>query len=218
MFRVSSPFWGFIFKPQNARRLVAYLYRGIYTAQKELVRVEVCAPENLLYKTTKSSAYVFRGPSVKLVPVPMELLPPMTTMNGVKDGVPNAPPYPPHPVDGVQRASDPMSVIVDESPPTKFVFQAKIEANCNRNETFPFQLKSLLIALLVQHQRVDHTFYLLPTEDGSTRGAITKAYDIPNTEKDMKAYVKEMHDINNRNSSHHTVVFFLKVASSMTLG
>jgi hypothetical protein len=34
----------------------------------------------------------------------------------------------------------------------------------------------------------------------------------------MKEYVKERHDIDNRNSSHYTVVFFLKVASSMTLG
>ena len=61
--------------------------------------------------------------------------------------------------------------------------RAKIEAKHNRNETHPFQIKSLLIELLVQHQRVDPTFHLLPTEDGSTRGAITKAYDIPNTEK-----------------------------------
>jgi hypothetical protein len=79
----------------------------------------------------------------------------MTKMNGVKDGVPNAPPYPPHSVDGVQNDPTPMSVNVDESPPTKFVFHAKIEANRSRDKKFPFQLKSLLIALLVQHQRVD---------------------------------------------------------------
>ena len=34
----------------------------------------------------------------------------------------------------------------------------------------------------------------------------------------MKEYVKEMHDIDSRNSSHYTVVFFMKVASLMTLG
>jgi hypothetical protein len=112
-----------------------------------------------------------------------------------------------------------MSVIVEESAPTKFVFQAKIEANRNRNATHPFQIKSLLIVeLLVQHQRVDHTFHFLPTADGSTKGAITKAQDIPNTEKGMKEYVKEMHDIDSRNSSHYTVVFFMNAASSMTLG
>jgi hypothetical protein len=138
-------------------------------------------------------------------------------MNGVKDGVPNAPPYPPHPVDGVQTDPTPVPVHVDENPPMKFVFQAKVEANRFRNEKFPFQLKSLLIELIVQHQRVDPTFHLLPTEDGSTAGAITKASDLPNTEQRMKEYVKEMHEIDSRNSSHYTVVFFIKVASSKTL-
>jgi hypothetical protein len=51
-----------------------------------------------------------------------------------------------------------------------------------------------------------------------TAGAITKAADLPNTETRMKEYVKEMNEIDSRNSSHYTVVFFLKVASSMTLG
>ena len=139
-------------------------------------------------------------------------------MNGVKDGVPNAPPYSPQPVDGVPHASDPMAVIVEESPPTKFVFQAKIEANRNRNETIPLQLKSLLIELIVQHQRVDPTFHLLPTEEGSTAGAITKAAELPNDERRMKEYVKERHEIDHRNSSNYTVVFFIKVASSKTLG
>ena len=111
-----------------------------------------------------------------------------------------------------------MAVIVEESPPTKFVFQAKIEANRNRNETTPFQLKSLLIELIVQHQRVDPTFHLLPTEEGSTAGAITKASELPNDSRRMKEYVKERQEIDRRNSSNYTVVFFIKVASSKTLG
>ena len=139
-------------------------------------------------------------------------------MDGVKDGVPNAPPYHPKPVDGVHNDFDPMSVTVEESSPTKFVFQAKIEVNRNRNETIPFQLKSLLIELIVQHQRVDPTFHLLPTEEGSTAGAITKASELPTEARRMKEYVKERHEIDRRNSSNYTVVFFLKVASSKTLG
>jgi hypothetical protein len=139
-------------------------------------------------------------------------------MNGVKDGVPNAPPYPPHSVDGVHHAPTPMSVHVDESPPTKFVFQAKIEAIRYRHETSPFNLKPSLIELLVKHQRLDPTFHLLPTEEGSTAGAITKAADLPNTERRMKEYVKEKHEIDSRNSPQYTVIFFIKVASSMTLG
>jgi hypothetical protein len=133
-------------------------------------------------------------------------------MNVGNDGVPNAPPYPPHHADGEKTT-------VDEGAPTQFVFQAKVEVNRNKNESHRFQLKSLLIALLVQYQRVDPTFHLLPTEEGSTKGAIAKAQDIPNTEKGMKAYVKEMHEIDRQySSSYYTIVFFLKVASSKTLG
>ena len=123
-------------------------------------------------------------------------------MNVVNDGVPNAPPYLPHPVDGAKPASAPMPVIVDESAPTKFVFQAKVEVNRNRNDRNSFQLKSLLIAFLVQYQRVDPTLHLLPTEEGSTKGAITKACDLPNTEHGMKDYIKEMHEIDSRYSSN----------------
>jgi hypothetical protein len=75
----------------------------------------------------------------------------MNKMNGIKDGVPNAPPPdpPPH-VDSVQNLPTPMSVHVDESPMTKFVFQQpKIDVNRPRNENKPLRLKALLIALLL---------------------------------------------------------------------
>jgi hypothetical protein len=93
---------------------------------------------------------------------------------------------------------------------TKFVFQAKIDVNRPRTETRPLRLKALLIALLIHHQSVDPTFHFLPTEDRSTAGAITKASDIiPNTKEHMKAYVKEMKDIDSRNSSQSLHGHFL---------
>jgi hypothetical protein len=86
-------------------------------------------------------------------------------------------------------------------------------------EKTPLRLKALLIELLTQHQKVDPTFHLLPTDDKSTAGAITKATEIPNNEEMIKQYVKEMHDVENRNNDkYYTVVFYIKVASSMTLG
>jgi hypothetical protein len=79
--------------------------------------------------------------------------------------------------------------------------------------------QALLVALLIQHQKVDESFNFLPTDGNSTAGAIIKAIDIPNDEVNIKKYVKEMHEINNRNNSkRYTVVFFVKVASIMTLG
>jgi hypothetical protein len=48
---------------------------------------------------------------------------------------------------------------------------------------------------------------------------ITKASDILNTETDMKTYIKEMKDQEHRNNTKtYTISFFVKVASSMTLG
>jgi hypothetical protein len=110
---------------------------------------------------------------------------------------------------------------VDESPTTKFKYQAKIDVNRDRNDKTPLRLKALLIELLIQHQNVDPTFHFLPTEDGSTASAITKANEIPNTEEQMKHYVKEMRDSDNdkgNKTKFYTVIFYVKVASSMTLG
>jgi hypothetical protein len=50
-------------------------------------------------------------------------------------------------------------------------------------------------------------------------GAITKVSDIPNDETAIKKYVKEMHEVDNRNNNKmYTVVLFVKIASTMTLG
>jgi hypothetical protein len=83
----------------------------------------------------------------------------------------------------------------------------------------PFYLKALLVTLLVKHQKVDNTFHFLPTNDNSTTSAITKANDIPNDEANIKTDVKEMKEIDNRNNNkRYMVLFFVKVASTMTLG
>jgi hypothetical protein len=67
-----------------------------------------------------------------------------------------------------------------------------------------------LIEILLQHQRVDPTFHFLPTEEGSTAGAITMAGDGPKSEANIMKYVKEMHDVDNRNNSKsYTVVFYI---------
>jgi hypothetical protein len=143
-------------------------------------------------------------------------------MNGNKvpnDGVDNVPPDPPTltPVD--PNPPTPPPIRMDESPITKFKFQAKIDVNRERSDNTPLRIKAILIKLLVEHQKVDPTFHLLPTEDGSTASAITKATDIPNSEEKIKDYVKEMRDSDNRNNSkYYTVVFYIKIASSMTLG
>jgi hypothetical protein len=81
------------------------------------------------------------------------------------------------------------------------------------------RIKPLLIDLLLQHQRVKPTFlHLLPIEDGSPAGAITKGNEIPNSEEKIKNYVKAMHDVDSRNNSTtYTVVFYIKIASTMTL-
>jgi hypothetical protein len=108
----------------------------------------------------------------------------------------------------------------DESPLTKFTFQAKIDVNRNRSNKQPFRIKALLIEILLQHQRVDPTFHVLPTEEGSsTAGVITTASDVPNNEEaQLMKYVKKMHDVDNRNNSKsYTVVFYVKIASAMTL-
>ena len=143
-------------------------------------------------------------------------------MNGNKvpnNGVDNVPPDPPTltPVDPKPPTPPPMRM--DESPITKFKFQAKIDVNRERSDNTPLRIKAILIKLLVEHQKVDPTFHLLPTEDGSTASAITKATEIPNSEEKIKDYVKEMRDSDNRNNSkYYTVVFYIKIASSMTLG
>ena len=143
-------------------------------------------------------------------------------MNGNKvpnDGVDNVPPDPPTLTPVNPNPPTPPPMRMDESPITKFKFQAKIDVNRERSDNTPLRIKAILIKLLVEHQKVDPTFHLLPTEDGSTASAITKATDIPNSEEKIKDYVKEMRDSDNRNNSkYYTVVFYIKIASSMTLG
>jgi hypothetical protein len=98
-------------------------------------------------------------------------------------------------------------------------FLAKIEHTRNRSDTSPLRIKAFLIQLLLKHQNVDPTFQLLPHDTASTAGVITKASEIPNTETDMKTYIKEMKDQEHRNNTKtYTISFFVKVASSMTLG
>jgi hypothetical protein len=143
-------------------------------------------------------------------------------MNGTDHGVPTASP-PPDPLlqaNGLPNPPHPSSVNVDEAPVTKFTFQAKIDINRNRSETKPLLLNARLIEVLIQHQRVDPTFHFLPTEKGFNSGAIMMASDIPNTEEKIKhCVVKNMHDVDHHNNhKSYTVVFFIKVASSMTLG
>jgi DNA-binding FrmR family transcriptional regulator len=143
-------------------------------------------------------------------------------MNGSKvpnDGVDNVPHDPP-PITPVDlNPPTPPHMRMDESPITKFKFQAKIDVNRERNDNTPLRIKAILIKLLAEHQKVDPTFHLLPTEDGSTASAITKVTEIPNSEEKIKDYVKEIRDSDNRNNSkYYTVVFYIKVASSMTLG
>jgi hypothetical protein len=108
---------------------------------------------------------------------------------------------------------------VHEHPTTTVKFQAKIEVTRNRSDNTPLRLKALLIELLLQHQHVDPTFHLLPHDDETTSGAITKANEIPNSEEAMMKYVKAMTDNEHRNNPKtYSVSFFLQVASSMTLG
>jgi hypothetical protein len=143
----------------------------------------------------------------------------MNGMNGRHDGAPNEPPDLLTPTPGDTIVPPPPVMQITESPTTTFTFQAKIDANRRRTDNTPFHLKALLVALLVEHQKVDDTFHFLPTDGNSTAGAIVKASDIPNDEVNIKKYVKEMHNIDNRNNSkRYTVVFFVKVASTMTLG
>jgi hypothetical protein len=143
-------------------------------------------------------------------------------MNGSKvpnNGVDNVPPDPPPLTPVNPDPSTPPPMRMDESPITKFKFQAKINVNHERNDNTPLRIKAILIKLLVKHQKVDPTFHLLPTEDGSTASAITKATHIPNSEEKIKDSVKEMRDSNNRNNSkYYSIIFYTKIASSMTLG
>jgi hypothetical protein len=140
-------------------------------------------------------------------------------MKGRHDGAANKPPDPPIPTPGDTIVPIAPAMQVTENPMTTFTFQAKIDANCHRTDNTPFHLKALLVALLVEHQKVDNTFHFLPTNDNSTTSAIVKASNIPNDEANIKKYLKEMKEINNRNNNKwYTVVFFVKVASMMTLG
>jgi hypothetical protein len=107
----------------------------------------------------------------------------------------------------------------DENPVTKIIFQAKIDVIRNRSDNQPLPIKALMIDILLQHQRVDPTFHFLPTEDGSNAGVLTTASDIPNNDSEMKKYIKEMRDVENRsNGKTYSVVFFVKIASTMTTG
>jgi hypothetical protein len=106
----------------------------------------------------------------------------MNTTNGIKDGVPTAPPDPPPPVDDDPEPPTPPLMSVDESHVTKFNYQAKIDVNRNHSNNTPLRLKALLTELLLKHQLVDPAFQFLPTEEGPHAGAITKASDIPNSE------------------------------------
>jgi len=143
----------------------------------------------------------------------------MIGMNGRHHGGNNAPPDPPVPEHGGPDPPSPTLMHDTESPTTTFTFQAKIDVNRKRDDKTPLRIKALLVALLIQHQRVDPTFHFLPNDDKSTAGAITKANEIPNTESKIKNYVKEMQEIDHRNNNKtYTVVFYVKVASSMTLG
>jgi hypothetical protein len=140
-------------------------------------------------------------------------------MNGHQDGAANEPPDTLIPTPGDTIVPPTPVMQVTENPTTTFTFQAKIDANRRRTDNTPFHLKALLVALLVQHQKVDESFHFLPTNANSTAGALVKASDIPNDEVNIKKYVKEMHKIDNRNNNkRYTVVFFVKVASTKTLG
>jgi hypothetical protein len=143
----------------------------------------------------------------------------MNVMNGRHDGAANEPPDPLIPTPGNTIVPTTPAMQVTENLTTTFAFHAKINANRRRTDNTPFYLKALLVALLVEHQKVDNTFHFLPTDDNSTAGAIIKASNIPNDEANIKKYVKEMKEIDNRNNNkRYTVVFFVKVASMMTLG
>jgi hypothetical protein len=106
-----------------------------------------------------------------------------------------------------------------EKPVTKIIFQAKIDVIRNRSDTQPLPIKALMIDILLPHQCVDPTFHFLPTEDGSTARVLTTASDIPNNDVEMKKYIKEMRDVENRNNGKtYSVVFFVKIESTMTTG
>jgi hypothetical protein len=143
----------------------------------------------------------------------------MNTTNGADDGVPPAPPDRPILAEGGPKQSSTPSMHCDENPVTKIIFQAKIDVIRNRNDDQPLPIKALMIDILLQHQRVDPTFHFLPTEDGSNAGVLTTASDIPNNDTEMKKYIKEMRDVENRNNGKtYSVVFFVKIASTMTTG
>jgi hypothetical protein len=140
-------------------------------------------------------------------------------MNGRHDGAANKPPDPLIPTPGDTIVPPTPVMQVTENPTPTFTFQAKIDANRRRTDNTPFHLKALLVALLVQHQKVGESFHFLPTDANSMAGALVKVSDIPNDEVNIKKYVKEMHEIDNRNNSkRYTVVFFVKVASTKTPG
>lgn len=143
----------------------------------------------------------------------------MTGTNGPHHGGDNVPPDPPAPTPGGPNQSSPPTIHLTESPKSKFSYQAKIDVNRRSNDHSPLRIKALLAELLTQHQRVDPTFHFLPADPSSSYGPITKASDIPNGEEQINRYVKEMHDVETRNNNKtYTVVFFLNIASSMTLG
>jgi hypothetical protein len=144
----------------------------------------------------------------------------MTVMNSHHHGASNAPPNPVtdnHDGDLNHPPSQPTYVY--ENPTTKIQFLAKIEHTRNRSDTTHLHIKAFLIQLLLKHQNVEPTFQFLPHDAALMAGVITKASKILNTKDDMKTYIKEMKDHEDRNNTKtYTISFFLKFASSVTLG
>jgi hypothetical protein len=64
----------------------------------------------------------------------------------------------------------------------------KVEQNRPASDTSPFPLKALIIATLIQFQKVDHTFKILPHDKHSKAGVITTVQDIPTDSTQLEKY------------------------------
>jgi hypothetical protein len=99
----------------------------------------------------------------------------------------------------------------------KYKLQAKIDVNRNRNDKTPLRVRALLVKLIIQHQRVDSTFHFLPTMADSMSGAVSpkparSQRTTMGEQAQIKHYIREMHDIENRNNNKTYMVFSVLTA------
>ena len=141
----------------------------------------------------------------------------MNEKNPIDDGAPNGDPAPN--LATTNGDTPPTPFLPDINQTTTKIIQQKLKVTLNRSSTnhSPIPLKAILIATLVEFQKVDPTFTFLPTEKDSTASAITKASELPNDEEKLKKYVTDPENSPGNHNTIQPVDFYIRTSGEMSV-